>query len=189
MKSLETAERIVAAVAEKSKLDEEIGEIERRLGSLRQEAAERRPLALSRISELGMGLLRSDLPRQSEFINASDLAVNFVNDSISVGGLVNFAESSNVILKNSAILALFLAACDDEQFNHPRFLLIDNIEDKGMEEERSHLFQRRIVERSTESRLPYQVIFTTSMMNPALELEDYTIGPAYTSECRSLRLD
>ena len=189
MRSLETAERIVAVAAEKSEIDEEIGKIERRLDSLRQEAAQRRPVALARISELGMGLLRADLPRQSEFTNASDLAVNFINDSVSVGGLVNFAESSNVILKNSAVLALFLAACDDDQFNHPRFLLIDNIEDKGMEEERSHLFQRQIVERSTESRLPYQVIFTTSMMNPELELEDYTIGPAYTSECQSLKLE
>ena len=189
MKSLETAERIVALAVEKSKIDDEIKRKEKRLESLKSEAKERRLSTLNKISELGKGLLRSDLPRQSEFMDASNLDVKFTNDSISVDGLVNFAESSNVILKNSAVLALFLAACDDEQFNHPRFLLIDNIEDKGMEEKRSHLFQRRIVERSTESRLPYQVIFTTSMMNPELELEDYTIGPAYTSECPSLELD
>lgn len=188
LRSLETAEQIVRVLTEKAKIDKEIGVTEMRLDALRREVEERRPLALARISDIGMEILRSDLPRQSEFMHASDLKVNFINDSISVGGLVNFAESSNVILKNSAMLSLFLAACADEQFNHPRFLLIDNIEDKGMEEERSHLFQRMIVERATESKLPYQVIFTTSMMNPELELEDYTIGPQYTNECRSLGL-
>ena len=57
-----------------------------------------------------------------------------------------------------------------------------------MQEDRSHKFQRTIVEMVTEIKLPYQVIFTTSMMNPELELDDYTIGPPYTSEQRSLDL-
>lgn len=45
---------------------------------------------------------------------------------------------------------------------------------------------RMIVERATELKVPYQVIFTTSMMNPDLELEDYVIGPHYTPAERSL---
>ena len=186
VRSLKVAEKIVATLAEKGDIEKEIEVIEPQLVVLRREAGERRKLALARISEFGVKILHSDLSRQLEFKNASDLSVNFIKDSISVGDLVNFAESSNVILKNAAVLALFLAACSDEQFNHPRFLLIDNIEDKGMEEMRSHLFQRMIVERATESTLPHQIIFTTSMMNPQLELDDYTIGPAYTSEFQSL---
>ena len=75
-----------------------------------------------------------------------------------------------------------------QSFFHPRFLLIDNVEDKGMEEERSHLFQRIIVERVTELDGPYQVIFTTSMMNPELDLKEYTVGPAYTNVERTLAL-
>ena len=189
MKSLETAEKVAATLDEKVGIKREMDAIEVRLGLLRSTAEERKSLVLANISELGSRLLRSDLPRQVEFTKASDLTIDFIRDSMSVGGLVNFAESSNVILKNSAVLALFLTACDDEQFNHPRFLLIDNIEDKGMEEVRSHWFQRLIVERSTEARLPYQVIFSTSMMNPELELEEYTVGPVYTSGRRALRLE
>jgi hypothetical protein len=67
-------------------------------------------------------------------------------------------------------------------------LLLDNIEDKGMEMIRSQLFQRLVVERATELNVPYQVIFTTSMMNPKLELQEYVIGPAYTEENRTLNL-
>ena len=103
-------------------------------------------------------------------------------------GTYNFAESSNVFLKNATIFALFLAAMKDDTFYHPRFLLFDNIEDKGMQEERCHLFQKLIVEYATAFEAPFQIIFTTSMMNPALELQDYVVGPAYTHENRSLDL-
>ena len=187
LKSLEIAEEISEVATRKAEVVQSIDFLKRRSEKLRQQARTRRTVALSLISKIGAKLLRLDLEkRQSEFVTAKELNVNFQNDTIAVGGLVNFAESSNVILKNSAILALFLAAGNDAEFNHPRFLLIDNIEDKGMEEVRSHLFQRIIVERVTELKLPHQVIYTTSMMNPELELNDYTIGPAYTSESRSL---
>jgi hypothetical protein len=81
-----------------------------------------------------------------------------------------------------------MAAGKDKLFNHPRFILLDNVEDKGMEVERSHLFQRLIVEHSTELRERHQVIYTTSMMNPELELDDYVIGPHYTHDKRTLML-
>ncbi len=188
LKSLETAEEISKLTTEKAVVAGRMSVLETRNEVLHREAQKRRPTALSLISDIGSDILRADLPRQPEFAAAANLNVNFQNDSISVGGLVNFAESSNVILKNAAILALFLAASTDPKFNHPRFLLIDNIEDKGMEELRSHLFQRIIVDRSNRLTIPYQVIFTTSMMNRELELADYTIGPAYTSQQRSLAL-
>ncbi len=145
-------------------------------------------MALTQVSKIGASILRDDLPRQSEFIKAEDVSIKFQNDAIAVDGRVNFAESSNVFLKNTAILSLLLAAGRDPQFFHPNFLLLDSIEDKGMEEERSHLFQRLIVERATELESPYQIIFTTSMMNPDLELDDYVIGPQYTSELKTLDL-
>ena len=188
LKSLDVAEEISKLTSEKAVLVEYINTLTARNEALQQEAEERRSIALSQISRLGAAILHSDLPRQPEFMDANDVTIDFQNDSISVDGLVNFAESSNVILKNTAILGLFLAAGTNQQFYYPRFLLIDNIEDKGMEEQRSHLFQRIIVERATELKMPYQVIFTTSMMNPKLELDDYTIGPPYTSENRALNL-
>lgn len=185
---LGTAEDISKLTSERALLTEEIQSLTGRAKLLREVASRRRPAALSLISEIGAEILRDDLPRQAEFRNARNLTIDFRNDSSSVGGLVNFAESSNVILKNAAVLSLFLAACRDPEFFHPRFLLIDNIEDKGMEPVRSHSFQNKIVEQTADLILPHQVIFTTSMMNPALESKDYTIGPAYTSELRSLDL-
>ena len=187
-KSLDLAVQIAELLEARISLTARIESLKAREEVLRGESEKRRPRALSLVSEFAASTLRSDLDRQAEFSGAGSVGVDFRSDSISVDGSVNFAESSNVFLKNAAILGLLLAAGTDEEFNHPRFLLIDNIEDKGMEESRSHLFQQILVERVTELGRPYQVIYTTSMMNPNLELDEYTIGPAYTSENRSLRL-
>ena len=187
-KSLDLAVQIAELLEARISLAARIESLKAREEVLRGESEKRRPRALSLVSEFAASTLRSDLDRQAEFSGAGSVGVDFRSDSVSVDGSVNFAESSNVFLKNAAVLGLLLAAGTDEEFNHPRFLLIDNIEDKGMEESRSHLFQQILVERVTELGRPYQVIYTTSMMNPNLELDEYTIGPAYTSENRSLRL-
>ena len=188
LKSLDVAAQIARLINQRVALEGRIEELKVRAVALVRTAERRRPKALSLVSELAASILRADLERQSEFISARGVGVDFRADSIVVDGSVNFAESSNVFLKNAAVLGLLLAAGGDEEFYHPCFLLIDNIEDKGMEVPRSYLFQRIIVERVTELVRPYQVIYTTSMMNPELELDEYTIGPAYTSENRSLRL-
>lgn len=185
---METAEEIERLSKEKSEINEDLEKIKSRIGALRTAASKRRSIALTTAGRIAARLLRSDLPRQEEFINAQNVTMDFQNDSMTVDGKINFAESSNVYLKNASILALFLAAGQSSGFFHPHFALFDNIEDKGMQEERSHLFQRLIVENVTEIEKPFQLIFTTSMMNPELELEDYVIGPAYTKENKTLDL-
>ena len=118
-------------MAERQKLVSRIETLRTRDEALRRAVAKRRPRALSLVSDFAASILRADLPRQTEFLVAESVAVDFRSDAISVGGLMNFAESSNVFLKNATVLALLLAAGTDEMFHHPRFLLIDNVEDKG----------------------------------------------------------
>ncbi len=187
-RALGLAEEIQELSALKATLQERIQKLKDRKEALTIQANKRRRVALTAVSQIASRLLQSDLDRQPEFKAAENVLVNFMDDAIFVDGKMNFAESSNVFLKNAAIFGMFLAAGKDSQFYHPRFLLLDNIEDKGMEVQRSHLFQRLIVEQATEIDLPYQIIFTTSMMNPALELDDYVIGPHYTHEERTLLL-
>ena len=188
LRGLDLAAEVAELTARRVSLAGRIEELNGRASALEHAAGIRRPRALGLISDLAASMLREDMERQAEFLGAGRVEVDFRDDSIAVDESVNFAESSNVFLKNTTIVGLLLAAGQDEKFYHPRFVLIDNIEDKGMEVDRSHLFQRLIVERVTEIGRPYQLIYTTSMMNPELELEDYTVGPAYTSEQRSLRM-
>lgn len=186
--NLEIAEEIRALSQEKALLQEKYDRMKNRAGALRGQSEKRRLVALSGISDIGRNILKADLPRQEEFVCAESMEVDFRNDSMTVGGKANFAESSNVVLKNTAVLSIFLAAMRDNKFLHPGLVLFDNVEDKGMTEDRSRNFQKLIVETATEIERPYQVIFTTSMMCPELEHDDYVIGPAYTEQNRTLDL-
>ncbi len=89
-------------------------------------------------------------------------------------------------LKNSFHFALFWASLKKDFFNYPRFLIFDNIEDKGMEIERSYNFQRKIVELSEADAIEHQIIFATSMIADELEDEKYTVGRFYTHDKKSL---
>ncbi|MCY1459553.1 hypothetical protein D9M71_770370 [compost metagenome] len=57
--------------------------------------------------------------------------------------------------------------------------MLDNIEDKGMMEARSQNFQRVLVEKCDELENDYQVICTTSMIDPKLNTSSYVTGPFY----------
>ena len=174
--------------ARKAAVQAEIDKKKDRQKALEAASARRRRIALTQVSEKAKSFLRQDLDRQDEFRHADSVEVNFRDNSILVDGDLNFAESSNVIVKNSVILALFAAAIEDEEFLHPRFLLMDNVEDKGMEDQRSHNFQEIIVKASEAARLDHQIIFTTSTINPELDVEGFTIGPPYTHQYRTLRM-
>ena len=90
----------------------------------------------------------------------------------------------------AAQFAFFLSSVQVESMMYPRLLLSDNMEDKGMEEERSRNFQRIVVKRLEELGNPnYQVIFATSNIAPELDNEKYTIGEFYTESKKSLKLD
>lgn len=179
-------ERIDALSKERALLNDEISHLDARLKRLAAVATSRLFKAMNSVGAIGRRLLTEDLPRENSFENPGTFSINFGDDAMLVDGKMNFAESSNVVLKNSAILSLLLAASYDSEFWHPKFLLMDNVEDKGMEMERSHNFQRIIVDESEKVRFPHQIIFTTSMLDPKLEGSAYTVGPKYTRENKTL---
>ena len=175
--------------AGKAALSSEIEQLNDRQRALNVANQRRRGEALILVSNTACSVLRDDLSRQDEFGTAESVSLSFGDNSVLVDDELNFAESSNVIVKNSSILSLLLAATEDEAFHHPRFALFDNIEDKGMEQERIHNFQQVLVQRSEAAKqTPHQIIFTTTMFNPALNEDEYTIGPYYTSERRTLAI-
>jgi hypothetical protein len=182
------ANRIAGLGQEKANLAAEIESLKTRLRTMELKSKRRLSEAMTLVGEIAKSLLANDLPRQDEFLSATSVSIDFGDDAIHVDGKMNFAESSNVVLKNSVIFALFLAATRDTQFWHPRFVLLDNVEDKGMEVARSHNFQNLIVAASDAATTRHQIIFTTSMIDPSLERPEYVVGPRYTRGSRSLNL-
>lgn len=185
----ELAEKVAKLIAERDDAQKSVDVVSARIDSLRMASGGRITQAMGLIGGMTKELLKQDLKRQEEFADPRQVTVDFEDDAILVDGKLNFAESSNVVLKNAVILALLGAAASDEKFYHPRFLLMDNVEDKGMEQVRSYNFQKMIVDLSKRVRLTHQIIFTTSMPNPALDLEHLAIGPHYTEHYRTLNFD
>jgi len=135
-----------------------------------------------------LDFLRKDLERQSTFKNAEIVNFEFDGDRISVNGESFFSASSMVYLRNSFIASLAIAASNQTSFAHPRFLLMDTIEDKGMEPERSMNFQRLLYEKSIAATSTNQIIIATSMIAEELDIPKVTVGDFYTHENRTLKL-
>jgi hypothetical protein len=182
----ELAERVAKLIAERDAANSEVDRLDAVIKRLYHATSGRIVQAMSLVDTKAKALLKQDLKRQEEFAEPSMVTIDFADDAVLVDGKMNFAESSNVVLKNAAILALLGAAAEDKAFWHPRFVLMDNVEDKGMEQQRSHNFQKIIVNLSQQALLPHQIIVTTSMLNPDLDLEQFTIGPRYTEGNRTL---
>ena len=121
-------------------------------------------------------MLRSDLRRQDTFENPDSVAFDFSSNRISVDNHSYFSASSRVVLKTSFFVAFLVAATKHSFFRHPKFCLIDTIEDKGMEQERSQNFQKLIVSSSEKAEVEHQIIFATAMIAPELNNEAYTVG-------------
>lgn len=133
-------------------------------------------------------LLRQDLPLEERFKAARYVTFDFGTNTLAVDGHTSFSASSLVVLKNAFHLALLITSTEREAFRYPRFVIFDNIEDKGMRPERSHNFQRLIVEESAKCESEHQIIFTTSMIDPDLEQSDLTVGRLYSPDRKSLEL-
>jgi len=93
-----------------------------------------------------------------------------------------------VYLRNSFLAAFHFAAAEDPGFGHPRFLLMDTIEDKGMEQERSKHFQKLLALRSESASSDHQLIIATSMIADELDDPKYIVGKKYTHENRTLNI-
>lgn len=181
-----TLQRIDELSAGRANLNDAIEILEARIKRLTAFSTARIAKAMNLVSVIGKRILQKDLKREDTFDNPTTFSINFGDDAMLVDGKMNFAESSNVVLKNTSIVSLLLAACFDAEFWHPKFLLMDNIEDKGMEQDRSHNYQNLLIQESSKAKFPHQIIFTTSMLDPKLEASGLTVGPKYTRDNKTL---
>ncbi|WP_071954893.1 ATP-binding protein [Delftia sp. HK171] len=164
---------------EESKLEDSILLLERQQESRKKEVAEA-------VSKVMVRLLGMDLPLTPEFINAEFATFDFVENSVYVNGVRNFSESSAVVLRHIFHLAFLTVSTEKEFMRLPRFMMLDGIDDGGMEVERSHRLQKIIVDECSTYQVDYQLIFATSEINSDLEATDLVVGRYFTPENRSL---
>lgn len=131
-------------------------------------------------------ILREDLSRQSEFIAASEIDIDFAANRLTIDGQSQFSASSMVFLRHGFHLALLLSSLENAYFRYPRLLLLDGIEDGGMEVERSYNFQNIIANCSNSSDTLHQIIMTTMDVCPELNNEAYLVGRKFTHTEKSI---
>ncbi len=143
----------------------------------------------NQIKKEALYLLQHDLHRQDEFKNANDFHIDFSNNmAFLVNKFARYSASSNFYLKVTARFALFLASLTTPIMRYPRFILADNMEDKGIEEKRAQNLQKILIERLTNfDPLSFQVIYTTSYITEALNNSPYVVGEFYTKDNRTLK--
>lgn len=189
IKQLKALEQIDVLRKELAKLNTKIKILKSRIWSKEEEQKKRLQSAFELIQSKTLSILQSDLGRQPEFQVGKKIRLDFDKNTFSLDGKNNFSESSNVYLKNSVRFSLFFASLEKDFFRFPRFILCDNIEDKGMEPVRSKSFQKKLVEMSKESETKHQIIITTSMISEELNDTEICVGDFYTKENKTLKLE
>lgn len=155
----------------------------------RKQASQERALRNKKryLSQQTINILRADQDHEEIFREGTKIDFDFSEDRVSIDDRVLFSASSMVYLKNAFRLSMLQASCNDNSYLYPRFLLMDNIEDKGMQPERSQLFQREIIKVSNSLSTAHQIIFTTSLIAPEIEGTEHCVGDYYTDQNKTLK--
>lgn len=140
------------------------------------------------VEKIMFRLLRLDLPLQTEFIDPKQINFSFVDNEVYVNGSKNFSESSAVVLRHIFHLALLTSSLEKSYMRLPRFLMLDGIDDGGMEKERSHNLQKIIVQETESYQYDYQLIYATSEINPDYDDTDLVVGRYFNPDDRSLNV-
>ena len=186
---LESAEKYERLLNELSELKKQHEDMTRYITATERKIKTERKKMEGVIAENGLYLLKHDQDRQAEFRNATNFMMDFKqNMAYLTDQHIKLSASSSFYLKMAARFALFFASLQNDKMMYPRLLFSDNMEDKGMEEDRAKNFQRIVVQRLEE--LPnqnYQLIFATSNIAKELDNSEYTIGDFYTLQNKSLK--
>lgn len=140
------------------------------------------------ISKAVSRLLKLDVYRQAEFRTADHVQFSFIDNQVVVDGSAKFSESSTAVLRHLFHLALLTASTKLPAMRFPRFLMLDGIEDGGMETPRAHRLQEIIAEECSRYEVDFQVIMATSQIAPSLDNEALVVGRAFTEDQRALSI-
>lgn len=150
----------------------------------------KRDKAMAAIEKYAIYILQNDLDRQKEFQKAKNVEIDFYGDSFSLDGNFNFSASSNTYFKNAIRYAIFVASLTESFMRYPKFILCDNMEDKGMEKERTQNLQKLVVKisESLKDKEEHQIIFSTSMIADELNNTPYCVGDDYHQDNKTLKV-
>ena len=151
------------------------------MNSLMAAGAARRKRVLEGIGRRALEILELDEKYEPVFKNATETEaeIDFAKDRWLVDGRSKFSGSSNFFKKNALHVAMLSYAIADPKCRHPRFLILDDIENGGMTAPRSQNFQRILSDIIKGNEEKCQVIVATAMVDPSLDNDIFGVGQSY----------
>ncbi|MGS4347107.1 hypothetical protein ACKUSY_16265 [Myroides odoratus] len=186
---LENAELYSLKVEEYNKLVQKIAYLEYSIKEMLEGQNKRKTKVNKKIETIGVYLLNNDLKTQKDFFEAKEFNIDYRNNLAFISDKnAKYSASSSFYLKNSARFAIFLASLSESSMRYPRFILCDNMEDKGIHIDRVHNFQKILIDYLEKVKdVEYQVIYTTSFIPEELNNTKYCIGDFYNEENPTLK--
>ena len=172
--------------AKRTKLAAEFEELRGKIEMLSAAQENRKLIAKGAVAGELVNILKADLPRTEEFQSPRDVDWSFGDNKVRVNGTAHFSESSQVFLRHAFHLALLSASAKHPLFRVPRLLILDGIEDGGMELERGHNLQLLILALSESLEVEHQIIVGTSQVAPQLNVSELIVGRIYSADAKSL---
>lgn len=171
---------------QRNDLQQRISELNSTIESLAHAQEVRKSTIGLAISQATSRLLKKDFYRQEEFRSAEVVRFSFEENQVSVDGSTRFSESSTVVLRHLFHLALLTTSIAIPEMRFPRFLMLDGIEDGGIELPRAHRLQEIIATECDSYEVDFQLIMATSQIAPILDSDRYVVGRRYTEEHRAI---
>lgn len=186
---LENAEIFQSLKGKQDGLENEIKILNYDISTLKHSQEKLKKIINDEIEKVGVYLLNNDLKRQNDFFQAKEFHIDYRNNIAFISDKeAKYSASSSFYLKISARFAIFLASLKIPIMRYPRFILCDNMEDKGIEMGRAQNFQKILVKYLQNfDKNTYQIIYTTSFIPEELNNNNYCVGEFYTEDNPSLR--
>jgi len=176
---IESVSKVDDLKAKRKSLTELMDGCRTSITALESKNKKRKEDVYAKLSEFSTFILEGDSGNEDKFKTATKLSseIDFAKDRWLLNERVNYSDSSNVVKKSALHLALLILSIIDNNCRYPRFSIMD-FECGDINEGRSHNLQKLIVSSLSEFT-DYQLIMTTSKIEPTLNINKYGVGRYY----------
>lgn len=163
LQKLEIAQEVKKLQDHRDMLQSHLNNINDQIMLLEDHSKSERFRLLNKINNSLKYLLSLDTGLQTEFMDPdNEVFVIFEDNEITVNGTSHFSQSSSILLKHLFHLAFLLVANEEPSMRLPKFLILDGINDGGLEQTRAGNLQAIIVQVANMLSQPFQIICATS---------------------------
>ncbi len=187
-RSEELSKTVRSLIEDKQNSQAEVNRLKNVIDLKQGQFLRRTPEIHQAISEHLISILKQDNGAEKEFKNAMTIEFDFASNMVAVNTKTAFSESGNVLLNNAFHVALLITSLEKGYVRVPRLMILDGIENGGMEDSRSKNFQRVVKEYLESYKHPYQLIFATKSIYEGLDSEQYIVGQKYSEDNKSLKM-